>query len=238
MNTKEGVETPEEPIKKLWSIGRIICAVFALVGLSGTIWMVYVMISNPFLGPRIMHMLFMMASSAVFINMSIAIPKSYHISPRITGLRFIVGAAQWALTIAFPLFLMASINSYADKRTVNIAKAELSPVIVFIDKELSQYGKLPDDILQEVKKIEGLSNVTYIFGDEQFVIQTRGSSIDIDGSTIYYISSDKEWRREHNDMIEAVATDDLKRYRKATKWNTKRTYRVNNETGQWVAYGG
>ena len=37
------------------------------------------------------------------------------------------------------------------------------------------------------------------FSESRFVISTRGGSIDIDGSTIYYDSKEKEWRLFHND---------------------------------------
>ena len=233
MKTEEGVELTEKTIKKLWSIGRIICAILAAVSIIVTAWLVITMISNPFFGPRVMHLLLMMASSAIFINTSITIPQNYLINPK--GLRLFVGAGKWALTIAFPFFLMASVNSFADSKTLEITRAELSPVIDFIDKNFNQHGNFPADILAEVEKIHKLTNVTYIFNDDNFLIQTRGSSIDIDGSTIFYLSSDREWRREHNDMIEAVATEDAKLYREATKWNTKRVYQMNYETNQWVA---
>ena len=234
MKAEGEVEVPEETGKKLWSVGRIICAVMAVVSFSVTVWIAFTIISNPFHGPRSMHLFLMMASSAIFTNMFIVIPQSYFLRPK--GLSLFIGAGKWALTIALPFFLMASVNSYADKKTLNIAREELSPVIDFIDTNLSAQGTFPGDILEEVKKIERLTNVTYIFDEAHFVMQTKGSSIDMDGATIFYISSDKEWCREHNDIIEAVSTKVAKRYREATNWNTKRIYRVNSKTGQWEAY--
>jgi hypothetical protein len=41
--------------------------------------------------------------------------------------------------------------------------------------------------------------------DKRFVLSFGGGSIDIDGSTLYYDSESKRWRRYHNDIEEARA---------------------------------
>jgi hypothetical protein len=55
-------------------------------------------------------------------------------------------------------------------------------------------------------EIQGPGTTWIHFLESRFVVSTRGGSIDIDGSTIYYDSEISEWDLFHNDNQTKVAS--------------------------------
>ncbi len=231
MTSDKQIDTPEKPEKKLWSIGRIICAILAIAGLTVTVMMAQTMLSHPFTGSKVFPMLIGVVSSAVFINMSIAIPQGYLLDSMRS--RLLAGVGKWILTLMLPLYLMSFVSSMADDRTVIITQETLAPVINFIDGEFSRNGALPGTVLKAIKDVANLREITYLTGDDHYVLQTMGSSIDIDGSTLFYISYDKVWRRVHNDVLARADTEESRHYQEAVKDLTEQVYRRSYETDQW-----
>lgn len=225
--------TEPSPIP-LWTIGRILCAVLAGAGLAVAVWQLFRILLNPCLGPMIGTLFLLMGAAAVFINMSIAIPQNYLIRTR--WLRLLAGAGKWILTAVLPFILMDQVLTFTNNRSVEIARVELAAVIDAIDHEITQSGSPPADILDKVKEVQILNTLSYFSGTDHFVLQTYGSSGDIDGVIIFYISTDRVWRRLPIDSMDSLSNEVARLYRGATEGLAKQVYWRNRKTGQWEIY--
>jgi len=173
----------------------------------------------------------MLVSSAVFINMSLAIPQTYLIRTR--WLRLLAGAGKWVLSVVLPLLLFAEVNDQANKRAEKITKEALAPVITYIDQEISKNGHPPAVIMNEVNKVKRLMNVSYLTGDKHYMLYTSIASWEIEGAKIFYTDLDKTWRIENTITIESGSTDNAKIFQKAAEGLTRRFYWVDYRSGQW-----
>ncbi|RJX20426.1 MAG: hypothetical protein C4575_06720 [Desulforudis sp.] len=138
------------------------------------------------------------------------------------------------LTIALPLLVIAGTNDLANKQTIHIVKDNLSPVIAYLEKEISRNGHPPSDIMGEVEKVNSaVKNVTYFAGAGHYVVSVSVASLDIEGAIIYYSDLDKVWRHENTISIEGGETDSAVLFQKATAGLAKRVYWVDYSSGRW-----
>ena len=69
---------------------------------------------------------------------------------------------------------------------------------------------IPDTVRPKVKRkkifgrVQWTADATVYFSDKNFIISVPGSSVDIDGSRLYYDSKGKKWQLFHNDREEEI----------------------------------
>ena len=119
--------------------------------------------------------------------------------------------SRWSLSlcaVVVGLLLTGTISSLASDIAMDRFKRAYQPLvdalhankIAACDKPGDEVD-IPDSIRPEIQG-PGTTWIHYL--ESRFVISTRGGSIDIDGSTIYYDSTKKEWNLFHNDNQEKV----------------------------------
>jgi len=81
-------------------------------------------------------------------------------------------------------------------------KNELAPVIIYIENQQRQYGKIPKTINLASYHFKDIHNIYYFSTPNNFLIGVNTPSIDIDGEQVFYDSRDKTWYQFHNDMYQ------------------------------------
>jgi len=224
------VESYGEIEGKLWTVGRVICAVLAGVGFILTLWVYWQVLANPFFEGRFVLIIPSLFSSAIFINMGLAIPQFYLIEPG--KLRLLAGLGKWLLTVVLPVFMAVVVSSAADRRSVKISRASLAPLIDSLDLSGQRSGAWPEDLDGIIETVKVLRAVTYYRGTDHYVLQTPGGSFDIDGSRNYYLSSERRWEQIQNVRIGGKG-ESARRYNKVVEGLTGIHYWVNDETFAW-----
>jgi hypothetical protein len=134
------------------------------------------------------------------------------------AIRFFAHAGRWVLTLILPLVLMTLLNAQTNAREMQQIAKRFAPLLDFIERSVVENGHAPTDLSSYVSDHPLQSRFTYLYADERYMVQTRGGSIDIDGSTVYFNSTSNTWSRIHNDLLHAESRNsDALQYTKARK---------------------
>jgi len=94
---------------------------------------------------------------------------------------------------------MGNIEDKIQEKILTTVKNEMTPIITYIEDYRDQYNDLPENITNISIKPHTLSNISYAYSSNIFIVETDAPSIDIDGAKIFYDSRDKHWYKFHND---------------------------------------
>jgi len=106
---------------------------------------------------------------------------------------------QFLIALILPLVIMGNIEDKIQEKILTTVKNEMTPIITYIEDYRDQYNDLPENITNESIKPHTLSNISYAYSSNIFIVETDVPSIDIDGAKIFYDSRDKNWHQFHND---------------------------------------
>jgi hypothetical protein len=117
----------------------------------------------------------------------------------------LIGLVKWLGAPIAAVLLCGTLEAIVEQRATAVVRDDLGPVVRAIEAALSPNEPVPADIQDALGAADEIGFVVYYPRERAFVLATRGGSIDMDGSTIYYDSQDREWHRFHDDL---AATDD------------------------------
>jgi len=220
-------------IQRSWRTGGVLNYFLAILSFTIILWTIYESVSQIWFGALLYRSFPAFFAGALFINRLLAVLQ------RFTGKKLwkrLLGLMKWLLTIIFPFFLAGMIIGNADRRVVSYIHSQLEPVISKIDNIMKQKSVPPTEVKDQLSGVTGLRNITYYWGQNLYLIETGGPSIDIDGTTIFYTSVDKKWHRFHNDSLsgDAPPDDEVLFYKKILEGLITTDYYIdqNNNWGQ------
>ncbi len=139
-------------------------------------------------------------SAGLAVNRGAAVVQRVSPSP---PLRRAVNVLKWPLTILLPFFLASAVYSAVVIHGMETVKSDLTPVIEYLDEGLETLGAYPERLPAASMAMTATKGFTFFKGGDFYVLSAGGVSIDIDGSTVFYYSMDKRWRRFHNDLTDS-----------------------------------
>lgn len=176
---------------------RDILSIFILsLALAAFIYIIVDMFSNPLTTARSISTVLIFLLSAIIINITLGIYRYLNGFIKQSWLFYIL---QWTLMIILSMFITANVDTLMKDKIISSAKQEISSVIEYIDSYNKSTGSFPDNIDTAVGKISKINYIDYYKDDKTYLLQTRLSSIDIDGEVLFYNSIDKNWGNFHND---------------------------------------
>ncbi len=215
-----------------WTIPFFINIAIIIISIGCTFYLVASILSNPFSAGRAFLFFLMFVPIVIGVNRIFAVIQKYIVVKKFP---LLIRICTWILTFIIPFLILSFASETANDRAMRIVENKLSSLISHIESVLKEKGELPDDIFSELKNIsEFQNNLLYYRGASHYLIETRGGSIDIDGSTIFYHSPTKRWYRIQNDIIHyANGNEKAEIYRKATKGVKGEMYKYNIQGKIW-----
>jgi len=210
---------------KATKIVKIVNWIIALVTLGFTSYIIYEVIVNPLAGMRALAYTLVFPAAVIGFNRLFAIWQKSIKSKR--GRRWF-GLLKWVATFLLPLLLIGFTEDVVCYRSTEIVKQELSPLISYIADFQEAHKNPPNEILEELKTVKTINNLAYYKGEHYYLLSTVVGSIDMDGYTIFYYSSEDTWFKFHNDDSEKYNAG-VKIYNSATKNVSCLEFRRNNE---------
>ena len=122
-----------------------------------------------------------------------------------TGRRLARRALTRVVTIPLGLLLAGQLSSGADAISMDGFERSYAPFVAQLGASLAEpcggaakYFTIPA-VAAYNEQTSGRPTANLSYDSKRFVLAFAGGSIDIDGSTVYYDSAAKQWRRFHND---------------------------------------
>lgn len=147
---------------------------------------------------------------------------------------------QVIATLLMPFVILANVENQFNKMRFSLVQKEMAPFIIYIDNNKEKYGKLPENLDNASVWPETLNNITYQSGTDVYMLETGVSSVDIDGSKIFYDSTDNHWYQFHNDEYQyhydkEEKPESIMRYVLLKEQVKQEKYYLREANGQWGA---
>jgi len=207
----------ERARRRLWL--RIVDAVVFGTASALTIVLIDGAIRNALSSGRALAYIVLAPMAAISVHRGFAFLQRRWLtgSPQRTrAVRASAALLKWVGSPLAAILLCVAVESAALARGLQMVREDLDPVVRTIEAKVNANGKPPDDVLEALGQARQVRSVNYYVNARGFVIATHGGSIDIDGETIYWDSTERRWRRFHNDLAE-TDDPDATHFRAATR---------------------
>jgi hypothetical protein len=183
-----------------WAIGRF-DAILILLSACASAYASWSLYASPIGSVRVVHFLLLFLLSGLLFNRLMLVFQRTHLSDIGQVTRVLAHASRWLLTLVLPILFTGFVNAQTDSREQRDIARSFAPLLGSIDQFAARNGQFPEDLSGHLKLNPTYLRFTYMFAKDAYVIETRGGSIDIDGSTVFFNSKVKTWSRIHNDAL-------------------------------------
>ena len=180
----------------LFRIRDIVGLILFVVSLLVSIYQIIIILDLPLGYGRIVSYLILTLSLPVMIFLAIGLLRHFTHFIKKSWIFYIF---QFLIALILPLVIMGNIEDKIQKKILTTVKNEMTPIITYIEEYRDQHNDLPENITNGSIKPHTLSNISYVYSSNIFILETDVPSIDIDGAKIFYDSRDKQWYQFHND---------------------------------------
>lgn len=184
----------------LRKIGRV-NAVAIAISFAISVYIIYSLLADPFDSMRFVPFASLFFVGLILFNRVLNAIKEIFVHSPGWLLSGLLDISNLIVSIVASVALIVLLNQAADIREMTLAKRYLQPVITQIEVYRKQTGKLPQKLVVSSASAKKLG-FRYFHDRNNYIIETHGSSIDIDGTTIYYLSPTGGWHRVHNDAFD------------------------------------
>ena len=179
----------------------VVNLILVLGSAGATLYFVVSLLSIPFASVRVGILVPLLIVSGLFINRALAILMGYFPSRKSRTSGILTSIARRLLTVAIPLIFVSYINGVVNEKEVRKVRDHFAPLIANIEEYVKQHGRTPMDIADLLPEEDTSIPFIYFHGEGRYMLEIRGGSIDIDGSTIFFSPSTNQWVRIHNDLL-------------------------------------
>jgi type II secretory pathway pseudopilin PulG len=190
---------PQQDQSLLRKIGRA-NAITIVISFAISVYIIYALLADPFNSVRIVPFTSLFFVGIVLFNRVLNAIKDIFLHSPGWLLSGLLDIANLIVNVVASVALIVVLNQAADAREMTLAKRYLQPVIAQIEVYRKQTGSLPQKLVVSSTSAKK-PGFRYFHDLDNYIIATNGSSIDIDGTTIYYLSTTRKWRHVHNDLF-------------------------------------
>ncbi len=191
-------------LKKLWcainGIIAIACAILVYSGISE-------MMASPLYGARVAAHMALSFLVALGINRAMAFVQ-YFITSK--WIRWPSSIIKWLVAVIIAFMISGEVENQVIKKSIRVVQKDFHSAIEYIVKFETENGRYPETIPETYLPVNTIKFFGYHYGKDGFMINCPVSSIDIDGSNVFYESSRDQWFRVHNDILDAHTNDDIR----------------------------
>ena len=167
-------------------------------------WSVYTL---PLGSVRVAAIMPFLLVAALFLNRALVVMQRCLLYGKAKIIRTIAHVSRWLATIVVPLVLTTGLNQLANDRESRLVEENFAPLLDYIERSIDRTGQTPADLSKYLENRPPRISFTYRRGDNSYMLETRGGSIDIDGATIFFSSEAKTWVRIHNNLLRPESDD-------------------------------
>ena len=206
----------------LSKIGRVNAAAI-VVSFAICAYVIYWLLSDPYQIMRFIPFALLFFVGIILFNRILNALKAIYVHSTgwlLTGLIYV---ANIIISIILTITLIIFLNQAANIREMTLANQYLHPVINQIEHYRKQTGKLPQK-LNVSSSLAKIMRFRYFHNLDTYIIETNGSSVDMDGTVIYYLSTEGKWHRVFPHVFDLANPPDSIRKLKSLKQSMVRVY--------------
>ena len=193
-------ETVADNNRSFWRVVGRVNAVVIFVSLVLGVYLVSALLLEPLSSIRILSYLLLMFVTGVLSNRLISCLRRGSRHP-VSGFAAVRAALlQIGLTILVPVLLIVAVNALVNIREMAIIEQHFAATIAYIEQARQQLGHPPHTLAPGQTQGSPVSFL-YAYNKDAYLIETSGGSLDMDGTTLYYLSTVSHWQRIHNDLL-------------------------------------
>ncbi len=181
--------------KKIW------CAINGIIALIAAV-LVYIIISDgmatPLYGTRVLAHLLICSISALGINRAMACVQ-FFVKSKWIG--WPISIIKWVGAVIICFVISGEFERSVINKSLEVIEGEFHSVVQYVANYETESGNYPAAIPKEFRQLNKITMFSYYHGKDGFMIECPVSSIDMDGSTVFYDSSREKWFRFHNDQL-------------------------------------
>jgi hypothetical protein len=196
MKRENSTNVLPDTLGKMFRIRNIISLIIFVGALWASVTEIKYLLDHPMVSGRIAGYMLLFAALPVTIFFGLGLLRHWTNFVKRSWKFYLF---QVIATLVLPMVILGNVEDQFNESRFALVQKEIAPLIIFIDSYKEKNGKLPETLDNAPVWPETLSNITYHSGTDVYLLEIEVSSVDIDGSKIFYDSTDKHWYQFHND---------------------------------------